>query len=430
MDSNTLYSSLSLHCNQTLKNRIVKSAMTEGLSVNGDINDRLITLYRTWAKGGAGLLISGNVMVDRNHLERPGNIILDDRSNTASLKTLVEQVHVNDGKIILQLSHPGRQCTRWVNSEPVAPSAVPLDLLSMFKAPRPLEPDEIHAIINRFAAAAEIAEECGCDGVQIHGAHGYLISQFLSPLSNVRKDEWGGSIENRCRFLFEIISAIKKRVSENFMVGLKLNSSDFQKGGYSIEDCKQVVSLLNPFPLDFIELSGGTYEQPQLLGHHGDLSSADLPKRQSTLLREAYFVNYASQIRSISKHPIMVTGGFEHPAAMEAALEDVQLIGVARPFCVMPDWPNRLKEGHLQTLPRYESKIVGTGKCGPSSPYKAIQAINIQGEVSWFYYQILRLSEDKPVKTKKKLFSTLCFHIIREQWLARKRQKLLKQESR
>lgn len=407
---------------QRLKNRIAKAAMTEGLSRDGNANQALCQLYQTWAEGGAGLLISGNVMVDRRFLERPGNLVIDQETDKSALKQLAAAGQQNQTALWLQISHPGRQCTRWVSREPLAPSAVGLDLFSLFKQPRALSEDEIKDIIDRFAYVAQVVEDCGFQGVQIHGAHGYLISQFLSPITNQRQDQWGGSLENRARFLFAIIEAVRARVSPSFGVGLKLNSSDFQKGGYRIEDCMALVQKLNDYPLDLLELSGGTYEQPQLLGHHGDFNQAETPKRASTQLREAYFVEYAQQVRTVAKMPLMVTGGFRHLTAMNAALEHVDMIGVGRPFCVMPDWPNQALANHLSVLPTPETEIVGQGKWGPASPNKSIQGINIQGEVAWFYYQIIQLSKGKPVKWKKSLLCALAFHVVREQWMARLRR--------
>lgn len=424
----TLFDNLKLPCGLSLKNRIVKAAMTEGLSIDGNANSRLKTIYSKWSQGGVGLLISGNVMVDRRYLERPGNIIIDEKCNKMLLAEWARSCQQNGTRMWLQLSHPGRQCTRWVNQEPVAPSAVELDLFSMFKKPRALEHDEIIKIIEQYANAAAIAKECGFDGVQIHGAHGFLISQFLSPLTNKRNDEWGGSSINRSRFLIEVIKAVRNQVGDRFAIGLKLNSSDFQKGGYSIEHCLELIRTLNQLPLDLLELSGGTYEQPQLLGHHGDPAKADTPKRNSTILREAYFVEYAKQAQLIATMPLMVTGGFRHKAAMQAALEYVDCIGIGRPFCVMPDWPNRMQKGQTQTLPDPERTIIGRGKWGTSSPWKSIQGLNIQGEVAWFYYQIIRLSDNKPLRKSKKIICALLFHIIREQWLAAKRRRQLRRD--
>ena len=424
-DDNLIFNPYTLPCGLTIQNRLVKTAMTEGLSIDGQVNNRLINLYEQWSDGGAGVIISGNVMIDRRYLERPGNVIIDNNSDRKKLSQWAKAGQKNGNRFLLQISHPGRQCTKWVNRQPLAPSEVGLELLRSFAKPRALSITEIEQIIERYARSAQIAEESGFDGVQIHAAHGYLISQFLSPLTNHRNDEWGGSFENRLRFLLSVIDAVRTNVSPTFAVALKLNSSDFQKGGYSIDDCLEVIKVLNDYPLDFIELSGGTYEQPQLLGHHGDMHDADLPKRDSTIAREAYFVNYAKQVREVAKKPLMVTGGFQTVDAIKAALNHVDFVGIARPFCVMPDWPNKVKHNDLRELPRPESNLLGKGLLGPTSPIQFIQGVNIQGEVAWFYYQIIRLSDKKNVKWKKSLLGAFLFHVLREQWLALKRRKNL-----
>ncbi len=424
-DNDPMFQTFTLPCGQKIFNRLVKAAMTEGLSVDGQVNERLINLYQQWSSGGAGLIISGNVMIDRRYLERPGNIIVDDSSDFDQLKRWAEAGTHNNTRFWLQINHPGRQCTKWVNQDPVSPSEVGLDLLHSFARPHALTTHEIDQIIQQFARSALIAEKCGFDGVQIHGAHGYLISQFLSPLTNQRSDEWGGSFDNRLRFLISVIEAVRAAISPQFAVGLKLNSSDFQKGGYSIDDCLKVIEILNDYPLDLIELSGGTYEQPQLLGHYGNKKDADIPKRDSTIAREAYFVKYAKQAREVAKKPLMVTGGFESVKAMHAALTHVDFIGLGRPFCVMPDWPTKVKEHKIKLLPRPEKKLLGKGFWGAASPLQFIQGINIQGEVAWFYYQIIRLSDKKPVKWNKTLIGAFLYHVFREQWLAYQRRKRL-----
>lgn len=422
-NGNTLTSALTLPSGLVLKNRIAKAAMTEGLSLKGDPGKALIELYQQWAKGGAGLLISGNVMIDRQYLERPGNVILDEKSDLEKFKAWAKAGQQNQSQFWLQISHPGRQCTRWVNQEPLAPSAVELDLFSMFKKPRALTEKEILEIIAKYALCAKLAKEAGFSGVQIHGAHGYLISQFLSPITNQREDDWGGSQEKRFRFLFEVIKAVRAAVGSDYAVGLKLNSSDFQKGGYSIQDCLALIEQLNDYGLDLVELSGGTYEQPQLLGHQGDSKTADAPKRASTLRREAYFVDYARQVQKVARMPLMVTGGFSSIAAMEQALESLDMVGVGRPFCVMPDWPNQLAADSKAELPRYENDIVGKGFWGPTSSSRLVQALNVQGEVAWFYYQIIQLGRGKDPALKKSLLGALLYHICREQKLAYRRRK-------
>lgn len=426
---------LPLPCGATLTNRIAKAAMTEGLA---DARDRstpgLNTLYRTWSEGGAGLLITGNVMIDRRFLERPGNVVIDDPGGEAQLRDWAAAGTVCGNHLWMQISHPGRQCTRASGHQPLAPSDSPLALGPMFARPRPMSEADIQDAIQRYARAAATARDCGFTGVQIHAAHGYLISQFLSPRVNQRQDDWGGDLKHRARFLLETVKAVRSQVGEAYPVGVKLNSSDFQKGGFSPEECRQVAVWLDQAGVDLLEISGGSYEQPQLLGHTGLKDSAQPPdKRQSTLAREAYFLDYAREVRRAIKMPLMVTGGFRTRAAMVAALEsgDADCIGLARPLCVDADLPRALINGSVDAAQRYEDQLVlGQGWLGPASPMLLAQVINVQGEVAWFYRQIVRLSEGQHPDRKLGLLRALGQHLWNEQALARRRNRALRSADR
>ena len=188
---------------------------------------------------------------------------------------------------------------------------------------------------------AKIAEQAGFSGVQIHAAHGYLISQFLSPHHNRRQDQWGGSLENRMRFLLETYTAIRAAVGKDFLVGVKLNSADFQKGGFDESESVQVVQKLSEMGIDFIEVSGGNYESPQMLA-----------AKDSTRKREAFFIDYAEKARAVSQAPLIITGGFRSQSAMEDALSSghLDLVGVARPFALVPDLANQMQNGTYQTV--------------------------------------------------------------------------------
>ena len=232
----------------------------------------------------------------------------------------------------MQISHAGRQSPRYATRQPVGPSDVQLDLMGNYARPRALREDEILALVQRFADVAVIARDTGFTGVQVHGAHGYLLSSFLSPVTNLRTDAWGGSLANRARFLVETVHAVRKAVGRDFPVSVKLNSDDFRKGGFSSADCLGVVELLNGEGLDLLEISGGNYEQPRLLGLSGRDDDA-VQVRESTKVREAYFLDYAAAIRRVATMPMMVTGGFRTRAGMEAALAtgDTDMIGLGRP---------------------------------------------------------------------------------------------------
>ena len=386
----TIDQDLLLPCGCTIKNRIIKAAMTEGIADKFDHpTAKHQTLYKTWAKGGAAVLITGNIMVDRRYLERAGNVVVENEIGLNQLTAWADATHEGGAQLWAQISHPGRQCPRLVNTKPLSASEVQLKLISNFGKPKAATEADIQDVIQRFANTAKILQKAGFDGVQIHGAHGYFISQFLSPNTNQRTDEWGGSLENRARLLLEIVASVRKAVGPNFPVALKLNSSDFQKGGFSLEDCIQVVKWLNNTTLDLLEISGGTYEQLEFFKQDSE------EVRESTKKREAYFLEYAKTIQAVAQMPLMVTGGFRSLAGMNDALEqgDCDAIGIGRPFCLDPDFPNKMFAKSLDKLPVYESNLVlGKGFLGPNSSSKSLQALNNQSQAGWYYHQIEQLA--------------------------------------
>ena len=210
----------------------------------------------------------------------------------------------------------------------------------MFNLPRALTEKEIYDLIERFGYAAKVSKENGFTGVQIHGAHGYLVSQFLSPRHNQRTDQWGGTIENRMRFVSQIYQAMRKEVGNEYPLSIKLNSADFQKGGFSKEESMTVVQHLSEQGMDLIEISGGTYEAPVMTGKGKDI-------KESTQKREAYFLEYCEEVRKIVKAPLMLTGGFRTSKGMNDALASgaCEMIGLARSVAVNPDFPNDLLSG-------------------------------------------------------------------------------------
>ncbi len=339
----TIESPFTLPNGQVLKNRIVKSAMSEQL---GDAENApssgLQTLYRTWAEGGTGLLITGNVMVDTRARTERRNVVAEDAQHLDKLRGWATAARENGARVWMQINHPGRQTPKVVTRRPVAPSAVALKgFAGLFAAPRALTEPEILDVIERFGRTAAVAEQAGFDGVQIHGAHGYLISQFLSPLSNQRDDRWGGSIEGRMAFLLGVVRAVRNAVSEDFAVGLKLNSADFQRGGLSQEDSMRVVEALNEERLDLLEISGGTYERTEMW------RSKNAQAASSTQAREAYFFDYAEAVRARARMPLLLTGGMRSRAFMDRALDSgaIDLVGIARPLAVEPDLSRRLLAG-------------------------------------------------------------------------------------
>lgn len=401
----TISDPLSLPCGGIIKNRLCKAAMTEGVAdAENRATERHVSLYRRWARGGAGMLLTGNVQVDRRYLERAGNVVIDgpqDNERLAALAAFAEAGTANNTHLWMQISHGGRQTPKNIATEPVGPSDIPLALPGgRFGKPRALTGAEIRDVIARFAHTASVAKQTGFTGVQIHSAHGYLLSEFLSPRVNVRDDEWGGSVENRARLLIETIRAVRAKVGPDFPVSVKLNSADFQKGGFSFEDCLAVVALLNEEGLDLLEVSGGTYEQPRLLGLEGIEPVFAEEVQESTRAREAYFFNYAVSVRKIAKMPLMVTGGFRSRTGMDEALSggDVDMIGLGRPLCVDPDFPNKIIAGDIAAAPDVDSTIrLGPGIFGPNSPIRLIKALNGFAKIGWYYEQIYRLADGKDV---------------------------------
>jgi hypothetical protein len=381
--------------NTIFKNRIIKGAMSEALANDaGQPNDLLIGLYEAWAKGGLGCAITGNVMVNVGAKNEPGVVAIETERDLEKLKQWAAVGKKHGMVQLIQLSHPGRQCPKGLNKETVAPSAVPFSpmLAAMFGTPRELKHDEILDIIQRFATAAAVCEKAGFEGVQLHGAHGYLISQFLSPLTNKRTDQWGGSIENRMRFLIDAYQAVRDATSENFIISVKLNSADFQRGGITEEDVITVFKAIDAAGIDIIEISGGTYEAPAMAGAKAE------KRKASTIAREAYFLEFAEKIRQHVACKLMVTGGFRTVEGMNAALESgaCDFIGIARPLAVEVDLPERLIAGHDV---RYAVNQIKTG-----IPFVDKMAIM---EIIWYAAQFKAIGQGK--KPNPKLSPLLVF---------------------
>ncbi len=421
-----LNTALALPCGATLKNRLCKAAMTEGLAdAELRATERHERLYRQWSEGGAALLLTGNVMIDRYVLERPGNVAVDvtqGGDSTESRERLQRWARagtVRGNHLWMQISHAGRQSPRYVTSRPLAPSAVQLELAGNYARPRAVTEAEILDFIQRFAKVAMIARETGFTGVQIHAAHGYLLSSFLSPVTNQRTDAWGGSLQNRARMLLESVRVVRKSVGGDFPVSVKLNSDDFRKGGFTHADCLQVVEMLNGESLDLLEISGGTYEQPRLLGFEGKTESVGEPIRDSTRQREAYFLDYAVAIRKVAKMPLMVTGGFRTREGMQQALADghCDMIGLGRPLCTEPDVPRRLLSGEISAAPQHEKHLrLGASKwLSGASPIFFIKLVNVLGAQGWYYLQLFRLADGKAADPRLGMLAALFGYLWDEQ---------------
>ena len=392
---NTLSQPLTLPCGAQVPNRLAKAAMTEGLATpQGLPTQELERLYGLWSDGGAGMLLSGNIQVDADHLERPGNVVIDrepDATMQAALASWAKAATRNGNHFWAQISHAGRQTQKNVNTHPKAPSAVKLGLPGgQFGEPVALTIPEIEEIVRRFGVCAAAVQAAGFTGVQVHAAHGYLLSQFLSPRSNQRTDRYGGELANRARALLEVVASVRAAVGPDFPVAVKLNSADFQKGGFAFEDSLQVAKWLEEASVDLIEISGGTYEQPRLIGVEGMEDVEDQHVAQSTMMREAYFVDFAMAMQEKVSIPLMVTGGFRLRAAMEQAIAGggADLVGLGRPMCVMTDAPAQLLAG-LDELPRYENQL---SLLPPWLSFlnrvKAIRPLTIFAVMYWYYAQL------------------------------------------
>ena len=406
---------ITLPCGAQIKNRICKAAMTERIAfADNYTNQRHLNLYKKWAEGDIGILLTGNVQVDKNHLEGPANVCIEEDTYAEQLPLLrkwAEEGTKDNTHLWMQISHAGRQTPGEINSSPKAPSSVQLKIPGRnYGVPSALSTEEINEIIKKFTFVAKIARETGFTGIQIHSAHGYLLSEFLSPDINLREDEWGGTVENRSRIHVEIIKSIRREVGEDFPISVKMNSADFQKGGFSPDDSIQVAKIIEAAGVDNIEISGGTYEQPRLLGLDNVSINPDRSevRKESTIAREAYFLEYAEKIKKNIQIPLMVTGGFRTKEGMESAVESgaCEIVGVGRPLCANPFAIKEMFDGKIEQLPIYEKTLsLGPWILSPSSPFRLIQALNAFGAQAWFYQQIKRMGDNKLPDLSLGLFS-------------------------
>ncbi len=394
--SNQLFSPLTLPNGTFLPNRIAKAAISENMADKGQKpNERIERLYKTFAEGGAGLIITGNVMIAPLALGEPGNIVLQKNTDLAPFRQWARAGKSKGGQIWMQINHPGRQVFADLGQPGWAPSEVTMNLgkhTKLFSKPRALSEGNIKAIIQQFADTAKQAEAAGFNGVQMHAAHGYLISQFLSPLTNLRQDQWGGSLQNRARFLIEVVKAVKSVVGPSFCVSVKLNSADFQRGGFSATDALEVVKMLNECAIDLVEISGGNYESPAITGETSD---------DSTLAREAYFLDFAADIAKVATMPIMTTGGIRRKEVAEKVLnQGVSMVGIATALAMDPSLPKAWQAGQAKDGLR------------PVIDFKD-KAIKGLISLAYFERQLQRIGAGKAPKPSINLIFTFIRHLIR-----------------
>ena len=406
--TSAVFSPFTLPCGAVLPNRLAKAAMEENMADKGQIpGPTILRLYQRWAEGGTGLLITGNVMVDGRAMTGPGGIVLEKDSDLAPFQAWVQTAKKNNTHIWIQINHPGRQVYAAMGGEVLSPSEVAVDLgkhSHLFGKPRAMTHEDIEQLIQRFIDTAVKAEQAGFDGVQIHAAHGYLISQFLSPLTNKRTDEFGGSIENRMRLLILVIKAIRAQVTPSFAVSVKLNSADFQRGGFDADDAKAVVLAMNGLGIDLVELSGGSYESPAMQGTTAD---------GRTLQREAYFLDFAKDIAQVANMPIMTTGGVRRLAVAEDVLtHGIDIVGMGTALAMNPSLPNDWKED--DQLSAHDPKVQWKDK--------TLSAIATMAVIK---RQLQRMGQGKPPKPKASPIFSLISDRIRLNKLTKRYQDYL-----
>lgn len=391
MTENLLFTPITLPNGTTIKNRFFKSAMSEGMGTRDfQPKKNIATLYKRWAEGGTGLIITGNIMVDPKGTAEPGNIVFDKNSNMEILKNWANQGQQHGAKVMVQLNHPGKQVPKTIAKETVAPSAVPLGngLNKLFSTPRALTTSEVEELVQKFVTSAKVAKEAGFSGVQIHAAHGYLISQFLSPHDNRRTDKYGGSLENRMRFLKEIYLGMREELGKDFTIGIKINSTDFKEDGLTEEDSLKTIIELANLGLDFVEISGGTYERPAMMG------------ATSKSTNQVFFAEYSKKLKQKIEIPVVVTGGIRSINAMNTLLNDntTDFIGIARPLTIDPNIPNKIKQG---TYTIVETTHVSTGVKKLDKIFGSLLGI--------VYYQVLmqNIAKGKEPKATKNAWPSL-----------------------
>ncbi|PTU32430.1 NADH:flavin oxidoreductase/NADH oxidase family protein [Stenotrophobium rhamnosiphilum] len=384
-----------------IPNRLAKSAMSEALgTMDNRPTERLVQLYGRWADGGIGLSITGNVMIDRRAIGEPGNIVIEDESDLPTLRRWAAAGTRHGGQLWMQINHPGKQSPKGLNKETVSPSAIPFgrDLTAFFSTPRELTQTEIEDLIRRYGNTARIAKKAGFTGVQIHGAHGYLVSQFLSPRHNQRQDQWGGTPENRRRFVLAVLAEMRKQVGAKFPIGIKLNSADFQRGGFTEEESLAAIEALAEAGIDMVEISGGTYEAPAMTG---------IEAKASTRAREAYFMEFAEKVREAVKVPLMLTGGFRSVGGMVGALDSgaIDFIGLGRLLAVEPDAPSRFLRGE-ESLHQIRPISTGIGM---------VDRMALM-EVAWYTRQLRRISEGRKPKPNESGLQAFALGMLSNGW--------------
>ncbi|RAO71051.1 uncharacterized protein BHQ10_007063 [Talaromyces amestolkiae] len=398
MDS-TLAQPLKLKCGLVLKNRLVKAAMAECMADNSGLPTvKHNNIYREWGEGGWGMILTGNVQVDSMYLGDARDVTINPAQEAEILekwKIWAESCTSSGTPTVMQINHPGRQSplgagSRGLCGQNIAPSAIPLDLGSGFVArfassyifgkPREMTLEDIEQVVKQFVDCSRLALKAGFQGVEIHAAHGYLLAQFLSSKTNQRTDGYGGSAEGRARIVVEIVDAIRKALPADFCVGIKLNSTDHQSREALSDFVVQLRTIVEA-GVDFVEISGGSYEDPQMMQ-----ASTQIQKEKSsrTNAREAFFLEFASAIRhEFPTVPLMVTGGFRTRDGMTRAIKSnaCDMVGLGRPAVLEPSLPRSIilnnevsdEMAHVMTTPiapTWYIKMTGVKSAGSGAESK------------------------------------------------------------
>jgi 2,4-dienoyl-CoA reductase-like NADH-dependent reductase (Old Yellow Enzyme family) len=341
-----------------LPNRMIRSATAERMAdEDGTPRIELLELYQELARGGVGLIITGHMYIHASGKCHSEMTAIDSDERIPALTHITEAVHAAGGRIAVQINHGGLNCSEETVAEAIAPSDINAEFAS--RSARAMTSNEIEEIIEAYAKAASRVKEAGFDAVQIHGAHGYLVGQFLSPLTNQRNDRWGGSHGKRMRFLRDVCSTVRSMVGADFPVFIKLGMVDGVEGGLTLEDGLQVVAQLEDMGLDAVEVSGG-------MG--GPLVTNTL-KGIKVGVNEGYFVEWAKAARKVTNLPISVVGGFRSRSLMEGMVDGgaVDFISLCRPLISEPDLPERFRLG-LQE----RSICISANLCYPKQAYEGI----------------------------------------------------------
>lgn len=340
--------------NVTIKNRIVKSPMATNYgSVTGEVTDQIIDYYVETAKGGVGLIIVENTTVDYPQgKDIPCEMSLDEDRFISGHNDLVEAIHEAGAKAAVQLHHAGRQTTLAITGglEPVAASPVPCVFLHEipFPVPRELTVEEIHQIMDKFAAATDRAKAAGYDMIELHGAHGYLFSTFMSPYMNKRGDEFGGSLENRMRFTLGVIARIKEAVGPDYPIGIRFCGDEYLDGGITVEESPRIAKMLEDSGVAVLHVSAGVYETL-------DLSN------DSMYCQQGWKRYILEAIRPAVKAPIIAAGGFKDPDFVDKLIGEglTDFVGLGRPLVADPEWPNKAREGREDEI----RKCISCNEC-------------------------------------------------------------------